>query len=59
MVQLLKTKTINVVPGQQLFCRQCKAHCIDDQDKFRSVTDTDNEFTGCQTPRKNSNQLAF
>ena len=59
MVQLLKTKTINVVPGQQLFCRQCKAHCIDDQDKFQSVTDTDNEFTGCQTPRKNSNQLAF
>ena len=51
MVQLLKTKTINVVPGQ-LFCRQCKAHCIDDQDKFQSVTDTDNEFSGCQTPRK-------
>ena len=51
MVQLLKTKTINVVPGQ-VFCRQCKAHCIDDQDKFQSVTDTDNEFSGCQTPRK-------
>ena len=27
-------------------------HCIDDQDKFKSVTDTDNEFTECQTPRK-------
>ena len=24
---------------------QRQAHCIDDQDKFRSVTDTDNEFT--------------
>ena len=25
---------------------------IDDQDKFQSVKDTDNEFTECQTPRK-------
>ena len=33
------------------FCyRQTK--CIDDQDKFQSVKDTDNEFTECQTPRK-------
>ena len=31
-------------------CRQ--THCIDDQDKFQSVTDTDNEFTECQTARK-------
>ena len=44
---------------QQLFCRQCKAtfllgqtYCIDDQDKFQSVTDTDNKSTECQTPRK-------
>ena len=58
MAQQLKTKNINVVPGQ-LFYRQCKAkfcqrqtHCIDDQDKVQSVTDTDNEFTECQTPRK-------
>ena len=29
-----------------------QTHCIDDQDKFQSVTDTDNEFTKCQTPRK-------
>ena len=55
MAQQLKTKNINVVPGQ-LFYRQCKAkfcqrqtHCIDDQDKVQSVTDTDNEFTECQT----------
>ena len=27
-------------------------HCTDDQDKIQSVTDTDNEFTECQTPRK-------
>ena len=33
------------------FC-QIQTHCIDDQDKFQSVTDTDNEFTECQTPRK-------
>ena len=26
--------------------------CIDDVDKVQSVTDTDNEFTECQTPRK-------
>ena len=59
MAQQIKTKNINVVPGQ-LFCRHCKAkflletrtHCIDDEDKVQSVTDTDNEFTECQTPRK-------
>ena len=33
------------------FCwRQTK--CIDDQDKFQSVKDTDNEFPECQAPRK-------
>ena len=26
--------------------------CIDDEDKFQSITDTDNEFIECQTPRK-------
>ena len=58
MAQQLKTKNINVVPGQ-LFCRQCKAkfcqrqtHCIDHQDKVQSVTDNDNEFTECQRPRR-------
>ena len=47
------------MPGK-LFCRQCKAkflleqtHCINDQNKFQSVTDTDNESTECQTPSKN------
>ena len=30
--------------------RQTK--CIDDQDKFQSLTDTDNEFIECQTSRK-------
>ena len=33
------------------FCYR-QTHCIDDQDKFRSVTDTNNEFTECQIPRK-------
>ena len=58
MAQQLKTKTINIAPGQ-LSCRQCNAnfcqkqtHCIDDQDKFQSVTDTNNKFTECQTPRE-------
>ena len=33
------------------FCWR-QTHCIDDQDKVQSVTDTDNEFTKSQTPRK-------
>ena len=33
------------------FCYR-QIHCIDDQGKAQSVTDTDNEFTECQTPRK-------
>ena len=37
---------------------QRQTHCIDDEDKFQSITDTDNEFIECQTPRKSSNQLA-
>ena len=58
MAQQLKTKNINVVPGQ-LFCRQRNAkfllrqtQCIDDQDKAQSFTDTENEFTECQTLKK-------
>ena len=58
MAQQLKTKNINVVPGQ-LFCRQCKSNFLletdslyDDQDKVQSVIDTDNEFTECQALRK-------
>ena len=38
--------------AQQLKPKKWQTHCIDDQDKFQSVTDTDNEFTECQTPRK-------
>ena len=33
------------------FCSR-KTKRIDNQDKFQSVKDTDNEFTECQTPRK-------
>ena len=33
------------------FCQK-QTKCIDDQYKFQSVIDTDNEFTECQTPRK-------
>ena len=58
MAQQLKTKNINIVPGQ-LFCRQCKSNFLletdslyDDQDKVQSVIDTDNEFTECQALRK-------
>ena len=31
---------------------QRQTHCIDDQDKFQSLTDTDNGFTECQAQRK-------
>ena len=31
---------------------QRHTHCIDDQVKFKSITDTGNEFNECQTPRK-------
>ena len=48
IAQQLKAKNINPVPGQ-LFCRQGK---FQQCNKFQSATDTDNEFTGCQTPRK-------
>ena len=37
------------------FCQR-QTHCIDDEDKVQSVTDTDNEFTERETLR---NQLAF
>ena len=40
------------VVSVKLNCFQRQTKCIDDQDKFQSVTDTDNEFTECQTPRK-------
>ena len=33
------------------FCSR-QTHCIDDQDKFHSVVDTDNGFTECQIPGK-------
>ena len=51
MAQQLKTKILMlyqdnyfVVSVKLNFC-QIQTHCIDDQDKFQSVTDTDNEFT--------------
>ena len=40
-----------VVSVKLNFCQR-QTHCIDDQDKFQSVKDTDNEFTECQTSRK-------
>ena len=40
-----------VVSVKLNFCQR-QTHYIDDQGKFQSVTDTDNEFTECQTPRE-------
>ena len=43
--------TIFVVSVKINFCQR-QTKCIDDQYKFKSVKDTDNEFIECQTPRK-------
>ena len=40
------------------FCQR-QTHCIDDQDKSQSVTDTDNELTECQTPRKKLHSIGI
>ena len=66
MAQRLRAKNIHVIPGQ-LFCRQFKAkflletktYFIDDKDKVKSVTDTNNEFTECQPPRKKLQQVGI
>ena len=36
-----------------------ESHCIDDQNKFQSVTDTGSEFTEYQTPRKNLQSIGI
>ena len=40
-----------VVSVKLNFCLR-QTHCIDDQDKFQSVKDTDHEFNECETRRK-------
>ena len=40
-----------VVSVKLNFCQR-QTQCIDDEGKFQFVTDTENEFTGFQTPRK-------
>ena len=47
-----------VVSVKLNFCQR-QTHCIDDEDKFQSVTDTDNEFTECQTPKKNLQSIGI
>ena len=41
-----------LVVSVKLNISQRQPHCTDDQDKFQSITDTDNGLTECQTPRK-------
>ena len=41
-----------VVSVKIKFCQRQAEFIDDDQDKFQSVKDSDNEFTECQTPRK-------
>ena len=49
---MLHQDNYSVVSVKLNFCQR-QTHCIDDQEKVQSVTDTDNEFTECQTRRKN------
>ena len=42
-----------MVYQENYFVVETETHCIDDEGKVQPVTDTDNEFTECQTPRKN------
>ena len=58
MAQQLKTKNIKqyqdnyfAISVELNFCQR-QTHCIDDQHEVQSVTDTDNELTECQRPRK-------
>ena len=59
MAQQIKTKNTLMLYQDNYFAVSVKlnfcqreTHCIYDQDKFQFVTDTDNGFTECQTPRK-------
>ena len=47
-----------VVSVKISFC-QIHTKCIDDQDKFQSVKETDNEFTEWQTPRKKLHSIGI
>ena len=40
------------------YCQR-QTHCINDQDKFKSVTDTDKELTERQTPRKKLDSIGI
>ena len=40
------------VVSAKIIFSQRQTKCIDDQNKFQSVKNTDNEFTECQAPRK-------
>ena len=58
MAQQAKTKILMlfqdnyfVVSVKLNFCQR-QTHCVHDRDKFQSVTDTDHEFTECQSLRK-------
>ena len=40
------------------FCQR-QTHCIDDHDKYQSVTDTNSEFTESQTPGKKRQSIGI
>ena len=38
---------------------ETETDCVDDEDKSKSVTDTDDEFSESQTPRKKLQSIAI
>ena len=55
---MLYTRNYFAVSVKLNFC-QIQIHCIDNQDKVQSVTETDNEFTECQTPKKKFQSISI
>ena len=47
------------VVSVKINCCWRQTKCIDDQGKFQSVKDTDNEFTKCQIPRKKPQSIGI
>ena len=58
MYPFIHTNTVFVVSVKINFCQR-QTHCTDDQHKFKSVKDTDNAFTECQTLRKNLQSIGI
>ena len=55
---MLYSRNYFAVSVKPNFCQR-QIHCIDNHDKVQSITDTDNEFTECQTPKKKLRSISI